>query len=196
MRQTNIFSFDNFWKSNGDRSYSSVCGGLVSIPLLVIIVILLVLKLVQMVNYGIVMTNSQITYTYEPPLTTFSTSQTDPAYAPFMLGFSVNIDNARCPNSAITFEAFLNEYSGSYASTNRSLSKVPLNFETCTENHFAMLPGKMGKVNQWSSGSLYCLPAKSYFQIGGSNTTSDLYKNIQYRFACPSSCSVSTCGYV
>jgi hypothetical protein len=103
MRKTNIFAFDNFWRSNGGGAYSSVCGGLVSLPLLAIIIILLVLKLVQMVNYGIVMTNSQISYTYEPPLTTFSTSQKDPEYAPFMLAFTVNIDNVSCPNNNIVF---------------------------------------------------------------------------------------------
>jgi hypothetical protein len=59
-----------------------------------------------------------------------------------------------------------------------------------------MLPGKMGKLNQWTSAPLYCLPTNSYFQIGGSLKSSDLYKNIQYRFACPSNCSASTCGYV
>lgn len=64
MRNFNIFSFDNFWKSNGDKSYSSVCGGLVSIPLLAVIIILLVLKLIQMANYGIVMSSSQVNYSY------------------------------------------------------------------------------------------------------------------------------------
>lgn len=196
IRQSNIFSFNNFWKSNGDRNYSSVCGGIVSIPLLALIVILLVLKIVQMVNYGIVMTNSQINYSYEPTLTTFSTSLSDPSYSPFMVGFSVNLDTVNCPSSSITYEAFLNEYSGLYSSSNRTLSKVPLNPENCTDDHFGMLPGKMGKIRQWTNNSLSCLPANSYFQIGGSNLTSDLYKNIQFRFACPSSCNVDTCGYV
>jgi hypothetical protein len=43
MRRTNIFAFDNFWKANGNMSYSSACGGIVSLPLLAIIVILLVI---------------------------------------------------------------------------------------------------------------------------------------------------------
>ena len=68
-----------------------------------------------------------------------------------MLGFNVNIDSVSCPSSAITFEAFLNDYNGFANSTSRTISKVPVNFETCTGDHFAMLPGKMNKVNQWAS---------------------------------------------
>jgi len=59
-----------------------------------------------------------------------------------------------------------------------------------------MLPGSINKLKQWTTTQLYCLPSNSYLQIGGSNTISDLYKNIQFRFACPSSCSASTCGAV
>lgn len=64
MRSTNIFSLDNFWKAEGNMSYSGVCGGLVSLPLMALIVILFILKLIQMVNYGIVMSNTQINYSY------------------------------------------------------------------------------------------------------------------------------------
>ena len=64
ISETNIFTFDSFWKARGKGHYKSVCGGLVSLPLVVIIFILLVLKLVQMVNYGIVMSNSQVNYNY------------------------------------------------------------------------------------------------------------------------------------
>ena len=64
IQQSNLFAFDKFWKADGNMSYSSVCGGLVSLPFLVIIIILLVLKLVQMINYGIVMSNTQINYSY------------------------------------------------------------------------------------------------------------------------------------
>jgi hypothetical protein len=127
MRRTNIFAFDNFWKANGDMSYSSACGGIVSLPLLVIIFILLVLQAVQMFNYGIVMSQTQINYSYEPPLTTISTKQNDPNYTPFMAAFAVDSDNSSCPNSAISFEVFVNEVSGSYGTKNRASSKTPLN---------------------------------------------------------------------
>ena len=81
-----------------------------------------------MVNYGIVMSQTQVNFTFEPPLTTISTNQNDPNYAPFMVAFTVNIDNSSCPNTAISFEAFVNEVTGSYGSKNRVSSKAPLNF--------------------------------------------------------------------
>lgn len=128
MRSSNMFSFDEFWNSNGHRSYSSVCGGLVSIPLLVIIVILFILKIIQMATYGIVLTNTQLHYFSEPPVTTFSTFQNDSTYAPFMIAFSVNIDSTSCPNSALSFEVLSLEMKGDPSSPNRTTSKIPLNF--------------------------------------------------------------------
>jgi len=46
MKNTNIFAFENFWKANGNMSYSSACGGIVSLPLLVIIFTLIVLEMI------------------------------------------------------------------------------------------------------------------------------------------------------
>jgi hypothetical protein len=59
-----------------------------------------------------------------------------------------------------------------------------------------MLAGKLGKVNQWTTNSLFCLKQNGYYQIGGANTISDVYKNLQLAFTCPSSCSAAICGYV
>lgn len=60
-----------------------------------------------------------------------------------------------------------------------------------------MLPGKLSKIKQWTSSSLTCIPLNSYFHIGGANTISDFYKNIQFKFSCSSSCSnVTNCGTV
>ena len=64
MKNTNIFAFDNFWKADGNMSYSSACGGLVSLPLLIIIFILFILKIIQMANYGIVLSQTQVNYSY------------------------------------------------------------------------------------------------------------------------------------
>lgn len=46
MKNTNIFAFENFWKANGNMSYSSACGGIVSLPLLVIIFTLIILEMI------------------------------------------------------------------------------------------------------------------------------------------------------
>jgi type IV secretory pathway component VirB8 len=64
ITRSNIFTFDTFWKAHGKGEFKSVCGGLVSLPLVAIIFILLVLKLIQMVNYGIVMSNTQLNYNF------------------------------------------------------------------------------------------------------------------------------------
>lgn len=98
-----MFGFDSFWKSNGHRSYSSICGSLVSLPMLIIIFIVLVLKIIQMAQYGIVMTSTQVNFSNEPTISTVSTFQNDSSYAPFMLAFSVNIDASSCPNSILPF---------------------------------------------------------------------------------------------
>ena len=63
IRHSNIFSFDNFWKSNGNHQYTSVCGGLFSLPLLALIFILFILKVIQMANYHIINSNFQTLYT-------------------------------------------------------------------------------------------------------------------------------------
>lgn len=59
-----------------------------------------------------------------------------------------------------------------------------------------MLNGKLGKLRQWTNNTLSCLPLNSSFQLGGSSSVSNLYKSIQFRVGCPSSCSASTCGTV
>lgn len=61
-----------------------------------------------MVNNGIVVSNTQVNYSNDAPFTTLSAAQKNPLHAPFMLGFSLNIDNVNCPNSAISFQAFAN----------------------------------------------------------------------------------------
>lgn len=58
-----------------------------------------------------------------------------------------------------------------------------------------MLPGKLGKLRQWTNNTLNCLSMNSYFHIGGSST-SNIYNSIQFRFSCPSTCAASTCGTV
>jgi hypothetical protein len=60
-----------------------------------------------------------------------------------------------------------------------------------------MLPNNINKLNQYTSKPLSCLPLESYFDLGGANTLSTLYKNIKFNFTCPSACSSSpTCGKV
>lgn len=198
MRSSNLFAIDNFWSSQGDRAYSSVCGGLVSLPLVGLIIILFVLKLLQMINYGIVMSSTQLNYSYEPNMMTLSTLMNDSSYAPFMIGFNVNIDTANCPNTALPFEVYSLEMKGAINSTNRSSTKVPLNFETCTSDHFSMLPGNINKLKRWTNGSLNCLPLNSYFQLGGSSSVSTLYRSLQFKFTCPPGCntSLASCGSV
>jgi hypothetical protein len=60
-----------------------------------------------------------------------------------------------------------------------------------------MLPNNINKLNHYTSGSLICLPLNSYFDLGGTNTLSTLYKSIKFNFTCPSGCNSSpTCGKV
>jgi len=66
-------------------------------------------------------------------MTSFSTNQKDSSYAPFMLGFSTNIDTSTCSTNSISFEAYANDVTGAYNSPNRVTSKAPINFETCTD---------------------------------------------------------------
>lgn len=81
---------------------------LISIPCLALVIILFVLKVMQMTNFGMGVTNTQINYSYDPAFVTINTGNKNPAYAPFMLAFTINIDAASCPNSAITFQPFVN----------------------------------------------------------------------------------------
>jgi len=59
-----------------------------------------------------------------------------------------------------------------------------------------MLPGQLDKLKQWTNNTLKCLPLNSYLQFGGSSLSSNLYKSIQLKLSCPSSCSISSCGTV
>ena len=161
IRNSNLFVLENFWLTNGKRSYSSICGALVSLPLVALIIILLLLKAAQMSSFGIVMSSKQVDYTSEPSLSSFTTSQSDAVLAPFMLAFSINTDKTSCPNSAITFELNSLEATGTVNTTNRTTSKIAINYESCTSDHFAMLPGKLAKLRQYTNRPLLCLPLNS-----------------------------------
>lgn len=108
LRNLNLFPVDNFWKTQGNNAYANVFGGLISIPLIFLILALLTLRLIQMINYGIANTNTQVNINYDPIMTTLSTNPNDLNSSPFMLAFNAVIDNTSCPNTNLGFEVSFN----------------------------------------------------------------------------------------
>jgi hypothetical protein len=103
LKNVNLFPIENFWKTQRSNSYANACGGLISLPIIILILALLALRIIQMINYGIANTNTQLNINYDPLMTTLSTDPNDINYSPFMLAFNAVIDNSSCPNTKIGF---------------------------------------------------------------------------------------------
>lgn len=67
--------------------------------------------------------------------------------------------------------------------------------ETCTSEHFKLLPGTLSKITQWTTNTVKCLPLNRSFNIGGSTVSGGTERYLQFRLSCPPSCTGS-CGTV
>jgi len=111
-----------------------------------------------------------------------------------MIAFALTNANT-CSNASIAYDVNVNTATGTYNTANRTYANAPLNPELCNNSHFAMLPNGIAKLKQYTAQTLFCLPLNTYFEVGGANTLSSLYKSLRYNFSCPDSCS-SPCGQV
>ena len=186
----NIFEREPNLTNKHRHKLTNFCGGLLSIPIIVILFALFILKFIQLTTRGIVYSSSQLTTTYEPAFTTFTTAN-DPSYAPFMIGVSVaNADSCSPP---ITMSVNANAQYGNNGSANKTATNVPVKLELCNATHFSMLPNSINKLSQYTSKKPSCLPLNNYFDLGGDKTVSSEYKSLKFNLICPPGCA-SPCG--
>jgi len=109
-----------------------------------------------------------------------------------MLALSV-LQSGCAVNSSISLEAFYVLKS----STSTVSTDIPITLETCTDQHFSRLPGKLNKIFQWTLNTVLCLPLNQNYNIGGSTLVSGIERYFTFRFNCPSTCGTTTnCGTV
>ena len=88
-------------------------------------------------------------------MTNISTTQNDPSYMPYMIGFGFYKDFFYDSSNTATAEYVVvtRESNGKRTTVRKNIT-----LENCTANHFSVLPNITQKATEWSIGKWMCLP--------------------------------------
>ena len=190
-------SFDRFWSLDGYIRQKSPCAVIVTFLIFFSVLALFIYQLVNLFEMDTIGANKDIFFATEPPLTTINTFESNQTYSAFMMAVSILSTNNCTASTPIALEASYIVAQPSPNATAPTVTTSPIVLETCTSQHFALLPGNIQKIKQWNNNSLACLPLNQNYLLGGSTLFGNTERYINFKFTCPSACGITTnCGTV
>ena len=188
-----LFPYTNLLRINEEQELTSTCSGLSALFAIMMVVAILVMKIKEVVDKTTIVSTSQAKVDLEPPMINISTNMQDYKYFPYMLALGYYQDIHY--NSTGSAVAEHRTHTGAYSNPNRTLTQVPIALETCTTEHFKVVPNINTMQHTWGISNWMCLPLNQTWEIGGDYELSALYKSIQVNLTCTYSQNNVDCGY-
>lgn len=123
----------------GKQQLDHTCGGVISLIIFLFIASILSIKLTAAFARRTIDYNSQNEVSLEPPQTTLSTFQKSSTYEPYMIAFNI-LQPFDCSNSSMDVKSFVKTAVGGRGDPNRQTNFDSIPFESCTAEHFSVLP--------------------------------------------------------
>ena len=165
LSSLSMFPYSAFWRIDGQGFMKNSCGGIATILAILILIVLSILKLNEVFKMTTIIATSSSTMSLEPPMTNVSTTQNNPAFMPYMLGFGSYQDAFFSSRNTISAEYVIMT---GISMNNRTTSRTKITLENCTKDHFSVIPNIDTKASQWGINKWYCLPLNQIYEIGGS----------------------------
>lgn len=196
VKSANLFPYMDLWRIGGDPDINHFCGGLTSIVVFLLIMIIVIVKMVEVFQMITVFATETVINDLIPSTMIITTSQNNPDLNPFMFAFSLqnSYSITATPFNISDIEASVNHYKQqNNGDSNLSITVSPVILEPCTIQHFSIVPNVETKFTSWGFDKFTCLGLNQTFEIGGAVGFRSVYQALKIDFRCKTSnCNSST----